>query len=87
MAEGYDVQEHMNTFSRIINELLRLDSKFDDEDKAMILVTSLSDLYDHFVTTLLYGKRRQLSLMRLLRQSSPKQERGLPETTHMQRGF
>ena len=32
------------------------DIKLEDEDKAMMLLTSLSASYEHLVTTLLYGK-------------------------------
>ncbi|KAJ8644713.1 hypothetical protein MRB53_006461 [Persea americana] len=33
MEEGCDLMEHMNTFNRMISDLLRLDVKFDDEDR------------------------------------------------------
>ncbi|KAJ8638856.1 hypothetical protein MRB53_015550 [Persea americana] len=56
MEEGCDLMEHMNTFNRMISDLLRLDVKFDDEDRALLLLNSLSDPYEHFVTTLLCGK-------------------------------
>ena len=36
--------------------MLWIDIKFEDEDKAMMLLTSLSAPYEHLVTTLLYGK-------------------------------
>ena len=36
--------------------MLRIDIKFEDEDKAMMLLTSLPASYEHLVTTLLYGK-------------------------------
>eukprot|EP00268_Persea_americana_P044520 TRINITY_DN4499_c1_g1_i1.p1 TRINITY_DN4499_c1_g1~~TRINITY_DN4499_c1_g1_i1.p1 ORF type:complete len:236 (+),score=55.27 TRINITY_DN4499_c1_g1_i1:1231-1938(+) len=56
MEEGCDLMEHMNTFNRMISDLLRLDVKFDEEDRSLLLLNSLSDPYEHFVTTLLYGK-------------------------------
>jgi hypothetical protein len=37
--------------------MLRIDVKFEDEDKAMMLLTSLPASYEHLVTTLLYGKK------------------------------
>ena len=58
MEEGYDLMEHMNTFNRMISDLLRLDVKFNDEDRSLLLSNSLSHSYEHFVTTLLYGKDR-----------------------------
>jgi hypothetical protein len=36
--------------------LLRIDVKFEDEDKAMMLLTSPPASYEHLVTTLLYEK-------------------------------
>uniref|UniRef100_A0A2N9FLA5 CCHC-type domain-containing protein n=1 Tax=Fagus sylvatica TaxID=28930 RepID=A0A2N9FLA5_FAGSY len=56
MTEGADLRQHINTFKQIISDMLRIDIKFEDEDKAMMLLTSLSASYEHLVTTLLYGK-------------------------------
>ena len=38
MEEGCDVLEHMNTFNRMIGDMLRLDVKFNDEDKSLLLL-------------------------------------------------
>ncbi|KAJ8619719.1 hypothetical protein MRB53_028248 [Persea americana] len=56
MEEGCDLMEHTNTFNKIISNLLRLDVKFDDEDRSLLFLNSLSDSYEHFMTTLFYGK-------------------------------
>jgi transposase InsO family protein len=56
MIEGADLRQHINTFKQIISDMLRIDIKFEDEDKAMMLLTSLPTSYEHLVTTLLYGK-------------------------------
>ena len=56
MAKGVDLAQHIHTFSKIINDLLRIDIKFDDENKAMMLLSSLSASYEHLVITLLWGK-------------------------------
>uniref|UniRef100_A0A2N9IUP8 CCHC-type domain-containing protein n=1 Tax=Fagus sylvatica TaxID=28930 RepID=A0A2N9IUP8_FAGSY len=56
MTEGEDLRQHINTFKQIISDMLRIDIKFEDEDKAMMLLTSLPASYEHLVTTLLYGK-------------------------------
>uniref|UniRef100_A0A2N9EW59 Integrase catalytic domain-containing protein n=1 Tax=Fagus sylvatica TaxID=28930 RepID=A0A2N9EW59_FAGSY len=56
MTEGADLRQHINTFKQIISDMLRIDIKFEDEDKAMMLLTSLPASYEHLVTTLLYGK-------------------------------
>ncbi|KAJ8647690.1 hypothetical protein MRB53_000713 [Persea americana] len=57
MKEGCDLMEHMNTFNRMISDLLRLDVKFNDEDRSLLLLNSLSHSYEHFVTILLYEKK------------------------------
>ena len=46
----------MNLFNQIISDLLRIDVKFNEEDKALMLLTSLLTSYEHLVTTLLWGK-------------------------------
>jgi len=51
------ILEHLNLFNKDINELLVVDVKIDEEDKALILLSSLSQSYDHITTTTLYGKK------------------------------
>ena len=48
--------EHLNFFNKIISESLVVDVKINEEDKALILLSSLLELYDHIDTTMLYGK-------------------------------
>jgi len=48
--------EYLNFFNKIIRELLVVNVKIDEEDNALILLSSLSKLYDHIVTTILYEK-------------------------------
>jgi hypothetical protein len=58
MAEGLDLSQHINIFNQIINNLKRVDVKFKDEDKALMLLNSLltSSTYENMVTTLTWGK-------------------------------
>jgi hypothetical protein len=56
MTEGADLRQYINTFKQIINDMLRIEIKFEDEDKVMMLLTSLPASYEHLVMTLLYGK-------------------------------
>ena len=56
MAEGSDLVQHVNLFNQIISDLLRINVKFDEEDNALMLLTSLPTSYEHLVTTLLWGK-------------------------------
>ena len=58
MTEGADSRQHINTFKQIISDMLRIDIKFEDEDKAMMLLTSFPASYEHLVMTLLYGKKK-----------------------------
>ena len=58
MAEGLDLSQHINVFNQIISDLKRIDVKFEDEDKALMLLNSLptSSTYENLVTTLMWGK-------------------------------
>jgi len=42
MKEGTAVLEHLKFFNKIISELLTVDVKIDEEDKVLILLSSLS---------------------------------------------
>jgi len=53
MTEGTTVLEHLNFFIKIINELLTVDIKIDEENKALILLSLLPESNDHIVTTML----------------------------------
>ena len=41
MADGSDLSQHINVFNQIISDLKRIDVKFEDEDKALMLLNSL----------------------------------------------
>ena len=43
MNEGTTVLEHLNFFNKVISELLAVHVKIDEEDKALILLSSLSE--------------------------------------------
>jgi len=51
MNEGTTMLEYLNFFKEIISELLDVDVKI-----ALILLSSLAQLYDHIVIIMLYGK-------------------------------
>ncbi|KAH9699236.1 Integrase catalytic domain-containing protein [Citrus sinensis] len=53
---GMSMNDHVNSFNKILADLLNLDEQFIDEDKALLLLNSLPDEYDHLTTTLLHGK-------------------------------
>ncbi|GFS42004.1 hypothetical protein Acr_00g0077610 [Actinidia rufa] len=56
MEEGGNLMEHMNVFNGYLDQLRKVDVKIDEEDKALLLLTSLPNSYDTLVTTLLYEK-------------------------------
>jgi hypothetical protein len=49
---------HLSVFNQVISNLKRVDVKFEDEDKALMLLNSLpaSTTYENLVTTLTWGK-------------------------------
>ncbi|KAM1047413.1 hypothetical protein ACFX2C_026771 [Malus domestica] len=54
--EGTKMIRHLDVFNKLITDLLNLDEDIKDEDKALILLNSLPDSYEHFVTTIMHGK-------------------------------
>ena len=53
---GISMNHHVNSFNKILADLLNLDEKFYDEDKVLLLLNSLPNEYDHLTTTFLHGK-------------------------------
>ena len=47
MNEGTTMLKHLNFFNKIIIDLLAVDVKINEEDKALILLSSLPQSYDH----------------------------------------
>lgn len=56
MKETVSVVQHLNVFNKNIGQLSSIDVKVEDEDKALILLTSFLQSYEHLVTIMLYGK-------------------------------
>nr|GEU34318.1 copia LTR rider [Tanacetum cinerariifolium] len=50
------ISEHIDEFNKIVLDLANIEVKFEDEDLALLLLTSLPASYEHFLDTLFYGR-------------------------------
>ena len=57
MKEGMPILQHLNDFNRILSDLLAPEVKLEEEDKALLLLSSLSSSYGYLATTIMYGKK------------------------------
>ena len=48
--------DHMNTVNEILDQLQNFGIEIEEEGKAILVLSSISDSYESVVTTLLYGK-------------------------------
>ena len=51
---GTTMNDHITLFNQLVADLLNLDVKFEDEDLALMLLSSLPDEFEHLETTLLH---------------------------------
>ena len=56
MEEGENLQDHLSRFQNCVANLLKVDVKYDDDDKALLLLRSLPSSFKHFRTTIMFGK-------------------------------
>ncbi|KAH9657805.1 hypothetical protein KPL70_023225 [Citrus sinensis] len=61
MKDEVAMKDHVDEFNKLILDLENVNIILEDEDSALILLSSLPESYEHFVDTLLYG-RQTLSL-------------------------
>ena len=50
------MNDHITRFDLLVTDLLNLDEKVSDVDKALILLASLPDEYEHLIVSMLTGK-------------------------------
>ncbi|KAK9929136.1 hypothetical protein M0R45_026244 [Rubus argutus] len=56
MEEGANLVEHLNVFKGLLAQLTRVEVKVEEEDQALLLLTSFPNSYENIITTILYGK-------------------------------
>ncbi|CAL9074811.1 unnamed protein product, partial [Musa textilis] len=56
MIEGTSILSHLDKFDSLVMDLENIDAKIDDEDKALLLLCSLSQSFKYFRDTMIYGK-------------------------------
>ena len=56
MSSGKSLEDHTDEFNKLILDLENIEVALDDEDQAIIFLTSLPSSYEHFVDTLMFGR-------------------------------
>ena len=57
MKKATSILQYLNAFNRILSDLLAPEVKLEEEDKALLLLSSLPSSYGHLATTIMYGKK------------------------------
>jgi hypothetical protein len=55
MEEGTQIDDHLNIFNNLICQLTSKNVKYEDEDKAITLLCSLPESWDHMVTSMWFS--------------------------------
>ena len=55
MNECTPILQHLKAFNKILSDLLALEVKLEEEDKALLLLSFLPSSYDYLATTIMYG--------------------------------
>ena len=62
MQEGRCVEDQMDEFNKIIDDLANVDVKIEDKDQVVKLLSSLPKSYEHFVDVMMYGRMQTLTM-------------------------
>ena len=57
MPEEQNQVSYIQKFNQVCLDVMSLDVKIDEEDRALLLLCSLPVAYDGLITTLVYGKK------------------------------
>ena len=58
MNRGLSIDEHINNYTKLLRDLVNIDVKIDEEDKAMILLNFLPDEeYEAFTLSLINDRQ------------------------------
>jgi hypothetical protein len=66
MKEGTKIVDHLNVFNTLICQLSSMDVTYEDEDKSVTLLCSLSESWDHLVTSMWFSSTYMPLIMTLL---------------------
>ncbi|GJZ35710.1 hypothetical protein Tco_0581527, partial [Tanacetum coccineum] len=56
MSPGTKLGDYIDEFNKLILDLVNIDIEIEDEDQALMLLTSLPSSYENFMETLLYER-------------------------------
>jgi len=58
MQRGCSINEHINSYTKVLTDLVNVDVEIDEKDKAVILLNSLPrEEYETFTLTLINGRK------------------------------
>ena len=79
MLQGSSLDDHLDEFNKVYDTLETIDVALSDEDKVLLLISSLPKSYEHFVDALMFG-RQTLTLDEVRSALSTKELQGKQET-------
>ena len=56
MKEGMSIKDYLDEFNKIVINLKNIDFRINNENQVIILMYSLSNSYEDFMNTMMYGK-------------------------------